>query len=309
MRDEVYLRLEASIQKRERIAIIQKNEKVRVKRVFLSFLETGSPFLWRLAYRFAPWLPIRWVKISIFTGHKLILPFRDKRTHEINRFGIEGADCEIRLARHYIQTLNKNSVFFDIGANFGYFTAIGEVSGARVSAFEANEKLCELLRKNFSGEETDIVNALIAKDDGRDADFYLVSGNEDRSTANAEIATQLTGHGMFLRKSVMQTMSMDTYVEHTQRIPTHIKVDVEGGEYEVLRGMEGILRRYETEIVIEVWGGDKFEFSKDAIMFLGSFGYTPFVIAKAGLRATTLDEISQMRESRDNIAFLKTQNI
>lgn len=308
MRTEVYLRFEASVQKRERIAVIQTNEKVRMKRMLLNFLEIGPPYLLRLAYRLVPWLPIRWVKANIFTGHKLILPFRDKRTHEINRFGIEGPDCEIRLARHYVQALSEDSVFFDIGANFGYFTAIGEASGAQVSAFEANEKLYEILKKNFFGEDTDIINALIAKDDGRNADFYLVNGNEGRSTANPEIATRLTEHGMSIKKSVMQTMSVDTYVERTRRVPTHIKIDVEGGEYDVLRGMEGTLRRYSLEVVAEVWGGDQFEFSRDAVMFLESFGYTPFVIEKTGLRATTLEEMSRMRESHDNIAFLKTQN-
>lgn len=307
MRNEVYKRFEASVQKRERIATIQKNEKLRVKRVLLNFLETGSPFLWRLAYRFAPWLPIRRVKAQIFTGHTLALPFRDKRTHEINRFGIEGPDCEIRLARHYIQTLNAKSVFFDIGANFGYFTAIGEVSGAHVSAFEANEKLYQALIRNFSGRQTDIVNAVMARDDGREADFYLVSGNVGRSTANAEIATQLTGRGVSVSKSVMKTMSVDRYVELTRRNPTHIKIDVEGGEYEVLQGMRNTLQNHEPEIVIEVWGGDQFQFSKDAIMFLDSFGYGPHLIDEGGLRKIELDELSRMSESHDNIAFLATQ--
>lgn len=307
MRNEIYLRLEASVQKRERFARIQANEKVRAKRALLNFLELRSSYLWRLAYRVAPWLPIQSVKANIFTGHKLILPFRDKRTHEINRFGIEGPDCEIRLARHYTQSLGEASVLFDVGANFGYFTAIGEASGSRVSAFEANEKLCEILRRNFSGKHTEIINALIAKDDGRDGDFYLVTGNEGRSTANAEIATQMSEHGMPLRKAVMQTMSIDAYVERTQRVPTHIKIDVEGGECDVLRGMERTLRRYDPEVVIEVWGGDQFEFSRDAVMFLMSFGYAPFAIEEAGLRATTLEEMSQMCESHDNVAFLKTQ--
>lgn len=307
MRDEVYLRLEAAVQKRKRVARIQESEKVRIKRALLNFFEIGSPYLWRLAYRAAPWLPIRSVRANIFTGHKLVLPFSDKRTHEINRFGIEGPDCEIRLARHYTQILDEASVLFDIGANFGYFTAIGEASGARVTAFEANEKLCEILRRNFHGRNTEIINALVAKEDGKDADFYLVKGNEGRSTANAEIAMHLAEDGMSLGKAVMQTVSIDTYVERTGRVPTHIKIDVEGGEYDVLRGMESTLRRYDPEVVIEVWGRDKFEFSRDAVMFLVSFGYTPFAIEEAGLRATALEEMSQMSESHDNIAFLKTR--
>lgn len=305
-RTEIYSRLEASVQRRERVADIQANEKLRVKRMLLYVLEVGSPYLWRLVYRFAPWLPIRLVKVNIFTGHKLILPFRDKRTHEINRFGIEVADCEVRLASHYVQTLDEKSVFFDIGANIGYFVAIGEVVGAQVSAFEANKKLYEFLRLNFRGKNTDLVHALIASDDGRAADFYLADDNEDRSTASVGVAAQLTDYGMKVRKAVMQTTSIDSYVMRTQRVPTHIKIDVEGGEHDVLRGLEGTLRRYDPEVVIEVWGGDQFEFSKDAVQLLVSLGYAPFLIGKNGLSATTLSEISQMSESRDNIAFLKT---
>jgi FkbM family methyltransferase len=276
--------------------------------MLLSFLEVGSPHLWRLAYRVAPWLPIRWVTATVFTGHKLILPFRDKRTHEISRFGVEGPDCEIRLARHYVRTLNETSVFFDIGANFGYFTAIGEVSGARVSAFEANEKLYEILKMNFPARGTDIVNALITDDEGGAADFYLVQGNEGRSTAKTEIAKQLTAQGMSISKSAMRTMTIDGYVEQTRRVPTHVKIDVEGSEHDVLRGMEDTLRRHCPEIVTEVWGGEQFEYSRNAIIFLESFGYTPFVIEQMGLKATTLEELSRMRESHDNIAFLKTRN-
>src|SRR5688572_11584542 len=96
-REAFLLSLDAAVEKQKRVAALQKEyEKSRLRRVLLTFREIGTPYWLSTLYRYAPWLPLGSITAKVFTGRELLLPFDDKRSHALNRFTVEIADCEIR---------------------------------------------------------------------------------------------------------------------------------------------------------------------------------------------------------------------
>jgi FkbM family methyltransferase len=140
----------------------------------------------------------------------------------------------------------------DVGAHRGVFTRllaelVGE--GGRVVAFEAHPDNARKLRKSLPGAVCDrVVVENLAVTDGSAERVSLHAGRRHASEEWNIVGTDLEGRPTPAELEVGAT-SLDSYFAER---PLHfVKLDVEGAEAEVLRGMRRLLRDRKPTLAVE----------------------------------------------------------
>jgi FkbM family methyltransferase len=137
----------------------------------------------------------------------------------------------------WIDGIDPDSVLFDIGANFGtetLYAALKRHGPARIAAFDAEfiggYNLALNLRLNGITKATNYACAI---------------GGEDGFLELPENINYLWVDGEKYGKSrkTIPVFTIDTIVAHTGIVPTHIKIDVDGPEADIVAGMNATSRR------------------------------------------------------------------
>ncbi len=176
------------------------------------------------------------------------------------------------------QNIKTDQTFIDIGASYGFFTMlaaslVGEKG--RVFSFEANPVVAEMLKKsallNGFSSIIHVENKAVCNDDNSTVNFYLSTDGINSSIGSLKPEEIMIEHG-YLNNSnyiLTETISLDKFLEDKFTMnQIMIKIDVEGAESEVLKGMEGILKIQRPQNII-------IETSHDSgiIEKMKSFGY------------------------------------
>jgi FkbM family methyltransferase len=150
---------------------------------------------------------------------------------------------EPQVQRAIVDALEPGGVFFDVGANVGFFTLIGARAvgrGGRVLAFEPNPAAREVLRNNLAA------NALV----DRVSIFPWALGSEPgRATLTTKYV--LTAHLTSDGDLAVEVRALD---DLDLPAPDLVKIDVEGEEESVIDGMRGILEREKPVLIVETHG-------------------------------------------------------
>lgn len=136
--------------------------------------------------------------------------------------------------------LNADSVFLDIGANLGYFSMVAAGIARTVYSVEAQERMVPIIRTNAGLNGYTNVNAICAA--AGDAPALVTMPAAGRPATG--IGDHTDGEGI-----TVPVIRIDDYF--AKLAPTVIKIDVEGFELNVLRGMQEILKTGPT-IAIEL---------------------------------------------------------
>jgi FkbM family methyltransferase len=145
------------------------------------------------------------------------------------------------------------TVFVDVGANFGYFSVlaanlIGNRSSGRVFAFEPNPKLAELLTRNveinWSIAPVTFQQAAVADEQG-ELVLYVPKGHG----ANASLSAP---EGIESVPVAVPAVRLDDALPG-DLIVDLMKVDVEGHELSVLKGARGVISRSPGIHLIMEW--------------------------------------------------------
>ena len=131
----------------------------------------------------------------------------------------------------------SGSIVFDIGAQYGDFSLLWEKRNhAIVYAFEA-------LPENYAEMQRDFA---INKSSTHSILGFIGNGNPIEFENTGTMATK--------KESInpkISTMRIDDFVNNSKVIPSFVKIDVEGFEYEVLEGMGETLEKYRPKIIME----------------------------------------------------------
>lgn len=154
----------------------------------------------------------------------------------------------------------KNGTVLDIGANIGNHTLyyLNECDASKVYAFEPVEETFNMLTKNIEINQLESHVKLMKVGVGSRDGEASVSYSKERNTGETKIA-MADGGGI-------KVVSIDGL-----NIPEKIglvKIDTEGFELEVLKGMKETLKRDMPFIMIEIWE-DNFEEASDLLVNLG----------------------------------------
>lgn len=249
------------------------------------------------------------VEVSLFWGGRMRLPYSDES--DFVTFYLAGAPGgpEYKLVRYFIRTLKPGDAFYDVGANYGFYTMLAaEFVGAEgeIHAFEPLPAIAAGLKRNSPGPVARIVDAALWDRCGT-ATLYRHRLGDVFNTLEAEVADFDPTRGP-LRTEVRCT-TLDAYAKEN-RAPTVIKIDVEGGEKRLLAGSLETLRKARPAIAMEVWAREAGErFSLPACRTLLDLGYAAHRLNEDGTLSTLAAAdlpafIQSMPDVWDNVVFL-----
>lgn len=173
-------------------------------------------------------------------------------------------------------TLKPDDVFVDVGAHVGYFTLLAsrQVGPAgSVLSIEPNPVALEQLRRNV--ERSHLRNVQVAHTacgDSHDAVRLYLHTESNSSMASLSPDNATGGAAVDVPCTTLDDLGKDRGITRV----TLVKIDVEGAELSVLRGMERILREMRPVIVLEMEPHllEGFGTSPDSLrMFLAAHGY------------------------------------
>ncbi|HEX6083896.1 MAG TPA: FkbM family methyltransferase [Thermoanaerobaculia bacterium] len=262
------------------------------------------------------------VEARLFDGARLLVP----ATREAFFPFVTGrcfAEDE-GLTRLLLRSLGDDDVFFDVGANVGYYSILAAGRGARVHAFDAQEALVGLLRRsverNGYGERVTVNHAAVCERHGGEVELFLPAERETLlGVASLQRHEWLRG-GTRVR---VPALALDGYARERglTRLDV-VKIDVEGAEEGVVRGMSGLLERSCPRLIVaEVWpealrfdsieagramraeGGARFE---AVARLLRGFGYEAHAIGGDGTLGERFTTVTlQGLRAAANVAFAR----
>lgn len=149
----------------------------------------------------------------------------------------------------WLESFQPGDVFYDVGANIGMFSlTTAKLHEGRVKsyAFEPSFSTFGSLVRNIIGNQfgeaiIPFSIALGSKQGMRSFNYTDISSGTSVHTLDTVVNQTGMEFTPAFRQQVI-SYSLDDLVNHFRfPMPTHIKIDVDGGEYEIIEGMKGIL--------------------------------------------------------------------
>lgn len=219
---------------------------------------------------------VHWQVNSRFFKYPVLLPFTNKSKYLVWN-GLTGLTgnwyyglMEMEEMSFLLHFLRDDDCFFDIGANVGAYSILASSHfNVSVHAFEPHPITFQHLSRNIriqdKNENTTLHNIALGDSEGT----VFFTSNLD--TVN-HIATDIDSEVIEVELKSLDRMLLSP-------LPTIIKIDVEGFEWNVLRGAADIIVNSELKaIIIELNGsGSKYGVSDDQIHdLLISQSFTPY---------------------------------
>ncbi len=220
---------------------------------------------------------------AMVNGHPMFLDARDSLDLSLNQV-YEPFETDLIQSR-----VKPGDTVLDVGANIGYYTLLfAKRVGPRgqVFAFEPEPDNFSLLEKNIRANDYRNVVAVNAALSDRAGKLNLHVCDENRGdhriylTDEKRLAVEVTA------------LVADQYLDSLRADVQFVKIDVQGAEAKVLRGMQNLLRRSRAcQVAMEFWplgidrAGDDVRQMLDLLAELG------FSFQKIDERQARLEEI------------------
>lgn len=170
----------------------------------------------------------------------------------------------------------KYSTMYDIGANIGAYSLVAAQNNLNVFAFEpAYQNFFQLNNNvtlnNFDGKIKTFPVAFSSETKIEDFNYIESSIGTSKCFYNEENKYHLN-ESVKIKKSMM-IFSLDDFIDLFRLpIPEMLKIDVDGGEFDILKGAPKTLQRKELrELIIEI--DDHLNSIKEIESYLAQFGY------------------------------------
>jgi len=221
------------------------------------------------------------IKVKTALGFKMLVnPYEFIGRHIF----IEG-NYEPDCTNLFISLIRPGDCVLDVGANIGYFTLLssGLVGlGGQIHAFEASPQIMQTLDKNIKLNH--VSNVVLHKEAVLDrlgvVEFY--TGPEENLGLSS---IQNIGH-LYAVKTEVPCVSID-YLMPTLPAVRLVKIDVEGAEFLVTKGMHCLIERDKPYIILEFTDSLLRQMSCDALTFfeyLAKYNYSIYKICGNGIQ-------------------------
>ncbi len=231
------------IKKNKFLCSQSKKERAGQKPVTALYIRTWLKVQTFLIYRLRIKSPFAIVKTFWGESIKMILP----RPTFLYFYGFLGKS-EIFLTDVLIDTLKEGDVFIDGGANIGFFSLlasslVGETGS--VHSFEPTPTTFSVLKENLAHKKNVQVNQAALWSKAGQVSF-IDNGLED----NLYNSIESSGHDG--KKVTIDAITIDEYCRQKGILPTVIKLDTEGTEYDILLGAKCTLAEHHPKVLIEI---------------------------------------------------------
>ena len=229
-------------------------------------------------------------KIKTFWGRDIYVYLADADAASLYFFNTLPV-AEIQIIKFLIKNFKDDDIFYDIGANYGFYTLLAQefITKGEIHAFEPNPKIFKLLRENSRLDiyKNTFLNEMALSDKAGETEFF------DREISGHSGSSSLVKHQHFLKYKVIKvrTTTLDDYISN-HKPPTIMKIDVEGGESLVLKGGLELLKKYSPMIIMEFFPDD---LHREAVNILFNSGYRAFKIDNDG-NLSIMNEQDLLRE-------------
>ncbi len=180
------------------------------------------------------------------------------------------SSLELEQVKFYNQFIKKNDLVFDVGCNMGSKAKLFLKLGGKVVGFEPQDDLCNHLHghlkrnRNFSLERT-ALGSETGFSEIKISDAHVLSSMSDRWID----ATKKSGRFEQYRWEKNEKVAVSTIDEKINEYgtPQFIKIDVEGYEFEVLKGLTRPINFISIEFTAE-----DIENSRNCINLISNLG-------------------------------------
>lgn len=155
-------------------------------------------------------------------------------------------NTESHVYEKMLSEMDEEDVFYDIGANLGFYSCLISQKASRVYSFEPNPAAVKLLKENL--ERNSVENAEVME---------VALSNEDASKGFKNLfSNSVVGWGSITEEEgEIKARKAETLLENDRvELPDMMKIDVEGHEREVLKGMGKVLEKGSPVIYVESHG-------------------------------------------------------
>lgn len=155
-------------------------------------------------------------------------------------------NTESHIYEKMLSEMDEEDIFFDIGANLGFYSCLLSEKASKVYSFEPNPAAIKLLRENLeknSVENAEIIEAALSNENASKGFKNLFS---DSVVGWGTVTDGEEGKGD------IKARKAETLLENDRiELPDIMKIDVEGHEREVLKGMGKVIEEGSPVIYVE----------------------------------------------------------
>lgn len=196
---------------------------------------------------------------------------------------------EVPSQNIFAQYLKEGDVFYDIGANVGFFSVIAAKlvgNTGKVYAFEPGKENAATVRHNVELNNfkwVEVIEKAVSHTSGT-GQLLLAEYSGGHALATADVPPDLTG------EVTVDLVSIDELIEQQQIMPPNfVKVDVEGAELDVLQGMRETIETHKPTIIYEVDDGDRFSYDRKYRELAAFFKSLNYQVVQAENSYETID--------------------
>lgn len=215
---------------------------------------------------------------------------------------------EPALLNQLVHELTQSDCFIDIGANLGFFTCVGAAicTEGSVHAFEMDPKCIPLIKRNIelnSFKNVTLTNAAVADKSG--TEFIPIKATPDPQL-------MLVGKDISSKEGYLEipSISLDEYVKQTGIEPNLIKIDAEGAEYFILKGMSALLESNQLKVLVEIHCKKLEKFGKhfsDVLTLLESKGFSMREVIEHRTQSSTTRKIDSSSQLTGNVMIFASK--
>jgi FkbM family methyltransferase len=202
----------------------------------------------------------------------------------------------------------KEPIFFDIGANYGYYTVKYAELCKKVLSFEPVNQTYSVLASNIKRNKLQNVMAykLGISDKKQDCMINLYSSSGNNSIFDRDIPSEHPCKKIGTQH--ISLLSLDEFIQQNPAIyPDIIKIDVEGSELNVLSGAKDTILKHSPVIVIEYSQNTSYDAGyqrEELIENLKMFSYTIYGIPEDPNEYRLIPEMEFQSEKISNLIAL-----
>lgn len=170
----------------------------------------------------------------------------------------------------FAENINAGDVFFDVGANVGYYTVFGSLlvgKSGQVVSFEPVVRNLSHLYRHITINNLQNVSVIPS---ACSDEISLAAFSSGQNTAMGHLADEQQKDSSKKDLTLVSTVTLDAVAEKLGVVPDALKIDVEGAELSVLRGAKDKVLPAKPKIFLSLHSE---KLRADCLEYLRNFDY------------------------------------